>query len=183
MSFWKQFFICCDSTASHSDLLLNETKKKHSLKNQSTNHSHSPSKSPHLSHRITIRSIKKEDKNSKLNDTSSIKRFDDYSDLYSINLLTQTQSIITSPEYIPLNNIEISSSKMETFEALATADVAKFLYMNLKYYDGLETAFINIDLKLSDLQDEMQKRDNIIEDIKNSYVSASNDNIPYIWTV
>ena len=69
MSFWKQFFICCDSTASHSDLLLNETKKKHSLKNQSTNHSHSPSKSPHLSDRITIRSIKKEDKNSSIDRT------------------------------------------------------------------------------------------------------------------
>ena len=135
MSFWKQFFICCDSTASHSDLLLNETKKKHSLKNQSTNHSHSPSKSPHLSHRITIRSIKKEDKNSKLNDTSSIKRLpsiDDYSDLYSINLLTQTQSIITSPEYIPLNNIEISSSKMENAKQLELTDIKGDLLYNQK---------------------------------------------------
>ena len=55
--------------------------------------------------------------------------------------------------------------------------------MNLRYYDNLETIYVNIDLKLSELQEQANKRDNIIEDIKNSYVSASNSNIPYIWTV
>lgn len=77
----------------------------------------------------------------------------------------------------------ISPTKMNIFEELAQADVAKFLYMNLRYYDGLETAYINIDLKLSELQDEGSKRENIIEELENSYVSTSNDNIPYIWTV
>lgn len=77
----------------------------------------------------------------------------------------------------------ISPTKMETFEALAQADVAKFLYMNLRYYDGFETAYVNIDLKLSELNDEASKRENILEEIKNSYVSTSNDNIPYMWTV
>lgn len=77
----------------------------------------------------------------------------------------------------------ISPTKMETFEALAQADIARYLYMNLRYYDGLDTIYVNIDLKLNELQDEAGKRDNIIEDIKNSYVSASNDNIPYIMTV
>ena len=77
----------------------------------------------------------------------------------------------------------ISPTKMETFEALAIADVANYLYMNLRYYDGFETAYVNIDLKLSELQEQGNKRENIIEDIKNSYVSTSNDQIPYIWTV
>lgn len=77
----------------------------------------------------------------------------------------------------------ISPTKMEIFEKLAQADIARFLYMNLRYYDGFETAYINIDLKLSELNDEANKRENIEEEIKNSYVSTSNDNIPYIWTV
>ena len=77
----------------------------------------------------------------------------------------------------------ISPTKMEIFESLAIADVAKFLYMNLRYYDNINTAFVEIDLKLSELQQEGDKRDAIIEELKNSYVSPSNDNIPYIFTV
>lgn len=77
----------------------------------------------------------------------------------------------------------ISPTKMETFEALATADIANYLYMNLRYYDGLETVFLNIDLKLNELQEAANKRDQIIDYIKDSYISSSNDNIPYIWTI
>jgi hypothetical protein len=72
---------------------------------------------------------------------------------------------------------------MESFEALAQADLAHFLFMNLRYFDGLETIFVNIDLKLSELDSEAGKRDQIIEDLKNASVSASNANIPYIMTV
>lgn len=77
----------------------------------------------------------------------------------------------------------ISPTKMETFEALAQSDVAKFLYMNLRYYDNLETTYLNIDLKLNELEQEAGKREGIIDEIKQSYVSASNDAIPYIMTV
>lgn len=91
---------------------------------------------------------------------------------FSVKLLVEHRSLNT-----------ISPTKMSAFEALAQADVAKFLYMNLRYYDGLDTAYINIDLKLSELNEEAGKRDNIIEELKNSYVSPANDNIPYIWTV
>lgn len=77
----------------------------------------------------------------------------------------------------------ISPTKMETFESLAQADIANFLWKNLRYFDGLERVYINIDLKLSELEAEAGKRDQIIEEIKQSYVSASNDNIPYIITV
>jgi hypothetical protein len=72
---------------------------------------------------------------------------------------------------------------METFEALAFADIANFLALNLRYFDGLETVFVNVDLKLSELQDVANKRSDIIEKLENSYVSTSNKNIPYIWTV
>ena len=77
----------------------------------------------------------------------------------------------------------ISPTKMETFEALAQADVAGFLYNNLIHYDGLETVYANIDLKLNQLETEAGKRDQIIDKLNDSYVSASNDNIPYILTI
>ena len=90
---------------------------------------------------------------------------------FVINLLVEHCSLST-----------ISPTMMNTFEELAQADIAKFLYMNLRYYDGFETAYVNIDLKLSELNDEANKRENIIDKIENSYVSTSNSNIPYIWT-
>lgn len=96
---------------------------------------------------------------------------------YDLNTFT----VILLVEHCSLSTI--SPTKMEIFESLAMADIAKFLYMNLRYYDNFETAYINIDLKLSELNDEANKRDNVIDDIKNSYVSTSNDNIPYIWTI
>jgi hypothetical protein len=72
---------------------------------------------------------------------------------------------------------------METFEALAQADVANFLFMNLRYFDNLDTIFVNVDMKLSDIEQQANRRAEIIDEIKQSYVSASNDNIPYIMTV
>ena len=81
------------------------------------------------------------------------------------------------------NLVTISPTKQEIFEALAQADVAKFLYNNLKYYDGFETAYINIDLKLSELDEEAGKRENVIDKLQESYVSSSNDQCPMIWCV
>lgn len=77
----------------------------------------------------------------------------------------------------------ISPTVMNTFENLCMADIANFLYMNLRYYDGLETAYVNIDLKLNDLQDWANKRDNIIEELNAASVSAANWECPMIWTV
>jgi hypothetical protein len=91
---------------------------------------------------------------------------------FVVNLLVEHSSLAT-----------ISPTMMESFEALAQADLAHFLFMNLRYFDGLETIFVNIDLKLSELDSEAGKRDQIIEDLKNASVSASNANIPYIMTV
>ena len=91
---------------------------------------------------------------------------------YVVNLLIQHHTLAT-----------ISPTKMETFESLAQSDVARLLYMNLRYVDGLETVYLNIDLKLNELEQEANKREGIIDEIKQSYVSASNDAIPYIMTV
>lgn len=91
---------------------------------------------------------------------------------FVVNLLVQHTTLST-----------ISPTKMETFEALAQADVANFLWKNLRYYDGLELPTLNIDLKLQELENEAGKREQILDDIKNSYVTAANENIPYIMTV
>lgn len=77
----------------------------------------------------------------------------------------------------------VSPTKMNKFEELCMADVANFLYMNLRYYDGLATTYVDIDLKLSELQEWANKKDNIIEELDNAHVSASNDACPIIWTV
>ena len=77
----------------------------------------------------------------------------------------------------------IAPTKMETFEALAKADVANFLYQELKHFDGLETVFANIDIKLDDLRSEADKRDEIIDKLENSYVSFNNKNQPMIFTI
>lgn len=81
------------------------------------------------------------------------------------------------------NLTTISPTKMEIFENLAIADVASFLYNNLKFYDGLETVFARIDLKLEDLRSKSEQREVIIDKLENSYVSASNDYAPMILTI
>ncbi len=83
----------------------------------------------------------------------------------------------------PKNLSTISPTQMETFEALAQADVAQFLYRFLKYYDQLQTVYLNIDLKLQDLETEAGKRDEIINQIKEGYVSAANANQPIMFAV
>lgn len=77
----------------------------------------------------------------------------------------------------------ISPTQMETFEALAQADVALFLSRYLKHYDQLETVYSQIDLKLDDLENEAGRREDVIQTIKEGYVSAANMNQPYLLTV
>ena len=72
---------------------------------------------------------------------------------------------------------------METFEKLAEADVARFLYENLKYYDGLETVHATIDLKMSDLENKASTRDDIVEKLDEAHVSAANKYQPLIFAV
>ena len=81
------------------------------------------------------------------------------------------------------NLMTIPATMMETVEALAEADVARFLYEELKYYDGLETVYANIDLKLGDLESKASTRTDIIAELKDSYVSAANSNQPLMFTV
>ena len=63
------------------------------------------------------------------------------------------------------------------------ADVAGFLANNLKYFDGLETVYMSIDLKLDELRSVADTRRDVIDRLRDSYVSASNDECPIIWSV
>lgn len=83
----------------------------------------------------------------------------------------------------PANLMTIEPTKMEIFEALAQADVARFLYSELKYFDEIETVYANIELKLSDLEAESNKRDDVIQLMKEGFVSAANKNQPMILCV
>jgi hypothetical protein len=77
----------------------------------------------------------------------------------------------------------IPPTAMEKFEQLAQADVAGFLVNNLKYWDGFETIFSTVDLKLSNLESEASKRESIIDYYEANYVSAGNKAIPLIMTI
>ena len=81
------------------------------------------------------------------------------------------------------NLATISATKMETFEALASLDVQIFLYNELKYFDGLETVFANIDLKMSEWQSAQDKRESMVEKFENQYISAANKHQPMMFTV
>jgi hypothetical protein len=81
------------------------------------------------------------------------------------------------------NLMTIPPTMMETFEELAEADVARFLYEELKYFDGLETVYTNIDLKMSDLESKASKRDDIVQRLDESHVSAANAHQPLMFTV
>lgn len=80
------------------------------------------------------------------------------------------------------NLMTIPATKMEVFEQLAQADVATFLYENLKHYD-IETVFAGVDLKLSELQERANKRDEIVQKLEEGYVSAANKNMPIIMAI
>ena len=77
----------------------------------------------------------------------------------------------------------IPATAMEKFEQLAQADVASFLAINLKYWDNFETVFSTIDLKMDNLENEVSKRDSVIEYLESNYVNAANKAIPLIMTV
>lgn len=78
------------------------------------------------------------------------------------------------------NLTSLSPTQMETFEALAQCDVAGFLYNYLIHFDQLETVYSQIDLKLQTLETEYGKRDEVINTIKEGYVTAANANQPIL---
>jgi len=77
----------------------------------------------------------------------------------------------------------IMPTQMQIFEALAQADVALYLYRYLIHFEGLNTVYAEIDLKLSELENEASKREEILNKLEEGYVSAANQNQPVMITV
>lgn len=83
----------------------------------------------------------------------------------------------------PANLATIPPTMMETFEKLAISDVASFLLAYLQHYDGLETVFANVDLKLGTLERYAGERDQIVELLDNQHVNPANKNQPIMYCV
>ena len=100
-------------------------------------------------------------------------------------------SFLTNFQRIPIflyvnhspNLMTIEPTKMETFEDLAVADVASFLFEKLKMYDNLSTVSSTVDLKLASLENKASRRAEIVEYLRNSYVSAANRSMPIMITI
>lgn len=82
-----------------------------------------------------------------------------------------------------VNLLTINPTMMEVFEELAMSDIANFLYQELKYYDGLETIYANIDLKLDELAKWAEHREEVVNTLDESHVSAANPSCPIMLTV
>ena len=82
-----------------------------------------------------------------------------------------------------INLLTIEPTKMEIFEKLALADIATYLYNELKYFDDLSTVFANTNIRLSDIQDKANTRQDVENELKESYVSTANRNQPYLYCV
>ena len=116
----------------------------------------------------------------------------DFKEPNLVKLVNVTGSDISnSLGYIPLdvfikhpsNLMTIPVTQMETFEALAIADVASYLVAYLRHWEGLETVFANVELKLENLEKYADRRDDIIQTIKDGYVNPANKNQPIMFTV
>lgn len=83
----------------------------------------------------------------------------------------------------PANLSTISPTMFEIFENLATSDVANFLVAYLQHYDGLETVFAGVDLKLSYIENWANRREEYINILKESYVNPANVNQPIMFCV
>ena len=78
----------------------------------------------------------------------------------------------------------ISPGMMEDFEELCIADIAIFLFNQLKFFDGLEVIFGgNVDLKLQQLEEFSTKREEIVNKFRENNVSASNSAHSFIMAV
>jgi len=102
-----------------------------------------------------------------------------------------SSSFLTNFQRIPIDlfvkhsdNLKtIPPTQMETFERLATADVATFIFEQLKMYDQLEMVYANVDLKLSSLEEKARERREVVDYLEQNYVSAANKNQPIMITV
>ena len=81
------------------------------------------------------------------------------------------------------NLMTISPTQMGIFEDLCTSDVADFLWGQLKYYDENDTTFLTVSLRIDKLIEWANKKENIMDELKNAYVSTANEYQPIMITI
>lgn len=96
----------------------------------------------------------------------------DYSDLLSNRAPFDIELLVVHPKSL----FTLSQTQLTLFEDLCTCKIAEFLYGHLKYYEGIESGYQTIDLKLDTIQDWMNKTEDILNIINESYVSMTNKN-------
>ena len=83
----------------------------------------------------------------------------------------------------PMNLMTISPTMMGIFEDLCTADIANYLYGNLKFFDNTDTVYIELNMRLEQLTEWMGKRDEIINKLDEAHTSTANAEQIMIMTV
>ena len=83
----------------------------------------------------------------------------------------------------PSNLMTIEPTKMETFENLATSDVALWLFQYLKHFEGIENSYATVNLKLDELEQQANKRQEIVDFLRENYVNPANTHQPIMYTV
>ena len=81
------------------------------------------------------------------------------------------------------NLMTIPPTQMETFEQLAIADVATFLYEQLKYFDDFDTTYAQLQLKMDTIQSWKDRREDIVNRLDEAHTSTANDAQPIMMTV
>jgi hypothetical protein len=97
----------------------------------------------------------------------------------TVNNRDITKFISIIPVDIMVKNYDdlstISPGMSEDFDDLACCDIALFLYNQLKFFDGIETVFTNVDLHMDELRDWAGKRADVIQRLRDNNVSASSN--------
>lgn len=83
----------------------------------------------------------------------------------------------------PTNLCTISPTQMTIFEELCCSDIASWLYNELKYYDQLETVYANIDMKLDQLQNIAERREDVLARLDEGHVTTANAAAPFILSI
>ena len=78
----------------------------------------------------------------------------------------------------------ISPSMMESFIKICLVDVATLVYGTLKFYDGMDTVYATLDLKLDVLQEwaSPNKRDEVLKEYDDAHTTTASD-YPIMMTV
>lgn len=77
----------------------------------------------------------------------------------------------------------ISPTMMEKFTALAKCNIASTIWGVLKYYDRMDTQYMNFELQLDTLQEWTNKYDDIIRELDEAHTTAANAEQPLLFTV